>query len=391
MTSRIPLLVLLLSAAPLPVAAQQPLTVAEKSNYTTTSRHAEVMDFCQALAKASPVVRLAELGISVQGRKLPLLILADPPVSTPEQAAASGKLVVFAQGNIHGGEVDGKEALLMLARQIATGKERALLKDLIVVVAPLVNADGGEKMAKTNRTSQNGPPAVGERANADGFDLNRDFIKLETPEVQALVRFYRKWDPALVIDTHTTNGSLHRYTITYDGPRNPATRQRLRDEVRDWLLPSVTKSFEKQSGYKAFFYGNFAKGHTVWEPYPALPRYGTQYVGLRNRIGILVESYSYAPYKDRVLASRDFVRACLELAASAREPLQQLLAGRGRRDVAWGGVPLRHDQLALAKRVKILGFVEERKGGKVVPGKPRDYEVEYMGEAWIIRRRGLPR
>src|SRR5207245_4999970 len=136
----------------------------------------------------SPLVRLGELGTSVEGRKLPLLILADPPVATAEEAARSNKLVVYAQGNIHAGEVDGKEALLMLVRDLATAKERPLLKDLVLVFAPIFNADGNERISKENRRAQVGPAeGVGVRANAQGLDLNRDFVKLESPEVQALV------------------------------------------------------------------------------------------------------------------------------------------------------------------------------------------------------------
>src|SRR5262249_54467314 len=158
-----------------------------------------------------------ELGISVEGRKLPLLILADPPISTPQEAARNKKLVVYAQGNIHAGEVDGKEALLMLARDLATAKERPLLKDLVIVIAPIFNASGNEKISKQNRRGQIGPEeGAGARQNAQGLDLNRDFVKLESPEVRSLVRFFNKWNPAVFIDCHTTNGSYHRYTITYE-------------------------------------------------------------------------------------------------------------------------------------------------------------------------------
>src|SRR5262245_40823556 len=123
---------ILLSLVATSLYPQAPTTVAEASDYKQTSRHADTVAFCEQLAKIAPnVVRLGQLGISGEKRVMPLLILADPPVSTPEEAAKSGKLVVFAQGNIHAGEVDGKEALLMLAREIALAKERPLLKDLI--------------------------------------------------------------------------------------------------------------------------------------------------------------------------------------------------------------------------------------------------------------------
>src|SRR5262249_35473069 len=194
--------------------------------------------FCEQLAKSAPnVVRLTQLGLSGEKRVMPLLIIADPPVATPEEAAKSGKLVVFAQGNIHAGEVDGKEGLLMLARELALAQDRPLLKDLVILIAPIFNADGNERIDKAHRTDQNGPTeGVGVRENAAGYDLNRDFVKLETPEVRALVRLFTKWNPVLFVDCHTTNGSYHRYTITYDGPRHPAADATLIESVRDKML-----------------------------------------------------------------------------------------------------------------------------------------------------------
>ena len=280
------------------VSAQPLLTVAERSDYQATSKHAEVVEYCERLAKLSPLVRLAELGVTLEERKLPLVIVADPPVATPEEAARSGKLVVFAMGNIHAGEVDGKEALLMLMRDLALAKDRPLLKDLVLLFVPNFNADGGDRMDK-NRSWQNGPAEVGTRANAQGFDLNRDYIKLESPEVRALVRFFTRWDPAITIDMHTTNGSYHNHTITYDSPRHPAFDARLVEFGRDKMLPEVGKMLTKRSGYLANYYGNFDNKKTVWEAAPALPRFGTQYVGFRHRIGILCESYVYASYRDR--------------------------------------------------------------------------------------------
>jgi len=385
------LLLALLSClwTPIETTADEPLlTVAEKSGYRATSRHQDVVDFCNQLAKQSPIVRRAELGTSVEGRKLPLVIVADPPISSAEQAARSGKLVVYAQGNIHAGEVDGKEALLMLARELATSKERPLLKDLVIVFAPIFNADGNERISKTNRPGQVGPEeGMGIRQNAQGLDLNRDFVKLESPEVRALVRFLNRWDPAIVIDTHTTNGSYHRYTITYEGPRCPAGDERIVKLVRDEMLPDVGRRLEKRGGYKSFFYGNFSPDRTRWETVPGTPRYGIHYVGLRNRIAILSESYSYAPYRDRIFASRDFVWSILEYASQNKEKIRSLLSeARGATRTA-GKKPKASDQVALRHRAvpvggprKLLGFVEEQKDGKrAATAQLREYDVQYMG------------
>jgi dipeptidyl-peptidase-4 len=375
---KLALLSLFLSAS---IAAPQtppPQTVAETSDYQATSRYADVVDFCQRLSKLSPLVRLGELGKSGEGRKLPLVILADPPLSTPEEAVKSGKIVVLAMANIHAGEVDGKEALLMLARDLATAKEKPLLKDLVLVFAPIFNADGNEKIAKEHRREQNGPAeGVGVRGNAAGLDLNRDYIKLDSPEVRALVRFFNKWNPHIFIDCHTTNGSYHRYTITYEGPVCPAGDGKLIALVRDRMFPEVSRRLEKRSGYHSFFYGNFSRDRTRWETVPAIPRYGTHYVGLRNRIGILSESYSYAPFRERVLATRDFVRTILEYASENKDKLGAALReARKEKDT----IALRHCMRPLPNRTTILGFVEEKKDGRTAATKtPKDYTVEYLG------------
>lgn len=345
------------------------------------------MDFCERLAKLSPVVRLTDMGTSTEGRKLPLLILADPPVSSPEEAARTGKLVVYAQGDIHAGEVDGKEGLLMLARDIATGPDRPLLKKLVILIAPIFNPDGNDRMARTNRPGQVGPEeGMGVRHNAQDLDLNRDFIKLETPEVRALVRLLGRWDPAVVIDAHTTNGSFHRYLITYDGPRNAATYQPIVSEARDKLLPDAGRRMEKRSGYKSFFYGDFTFDHKQWESYPATPRYNVPYFGLRNRLGVLVESYAYASYKDRVLASRDFIRACFEYAAEHDGDIRNTLADARRVTAEAGKQPKPGDLVAIRQKAvplnglwTALGFVEEKRDGRTVPAAPKDYTVQYLG------------
>ena len=143
---------------------------------------------------------------------LPLMILSDSPISNPRDARATGKPVVFIMANIHAGEVEGKEAMLHLSRRILFGDLRPLLSKLIILIAPIYNADGNEKINLNNRTAQNGPiGGVGVRENSKGYDLNRDYMKLDSPEAQSLVNLCNRWDPHLTVDLHTTNGSYHGY------------------------------------------------------------------------------------------------------------------------------------------------------------------------------------
>ncbi|HEX3151730.1 MAG TPA: DPP IV N-terminal domain-containing protein [Gemmataceae bacterium] len=354
--------------------AQQ--TVAEKTDYKSTSRHADVIAFTEELAKKSPNVRLSDIGKSGEGRTLPLLILADPPITAPEEAARNGKIVTLIFANIHAGEVDGKEAVLMLARDIATGADKALLKELVVLIVPILNADGNEKIDRKNRSEQNGPvDGVGVRANAAGYDLNRDFIKLETPEVRGLAKTTARWDPAVIVDLHTTNGSYHRYTLTYDGPRNAGADPELVSTVRDKWLPEITAAVEKDTGFKSFFYGNFNADRTAWESYPPTPRYGIQWMALRNRVALLSESYTYAPFKDRVLAGKSFAGNILKYVAAHPGDVRKLIANA---DKPRDRIPLRAKTTSLGERT-VLGFVEEMKDGKRTPTKePKEYKVAHL-------------
>jgi hypothetical protein len=355
-------------------AVAQPLqTVAEKSGYKATSKHADVVAFCEAVAKRGPVAKLDYFGTTHEGRKLPVLVVADPPVATPAEAKRSGKLVVLAFANIHAGEVDGKEALLALARELTDKKEHPLLKDLVILLVPNLNADGNEKFGN-HRPDQNGPAEVGTRENAQGLDLNRDFVKLEAPEVRALVNLVNEWDPALIIDCHTTDGSPHRHTLTYDGPRYPSTETDISKWSRATLFPEVAKKVKAAAGFDIAPYGNFNKERTKWETYPATPRYGVQYFALRGKVGVLSESYTHAPFKDRVAATKAFVTACFEVAAGHKKELAKLTA-----PVTGGSVALGTSTHGFAERIDILGFEEVEKDGKrVVTDRPKGYSVQFL-------------
>ncbi|WP_152051406.1 DPP IV N-terminal domain-containing protein [Tautonia marina] len=374
------LAVMLISVVP--AAAEDDLrTVAERSAFQATARYDEVVDLCRKLDARSDSVRLESLGTTVEGRSLPLLIVSDPPVASAEDARTSGKLIVLAIGAIHGGEVCGKEALLMLIRELTDEPGHPLLNDLILCVAPVLNADGAERFSTENRRGQNGPAeGTGVRGNGNRLDLNRDFIALTAPETQGLVRFLDEWDPHLFIDTHTTNGSAHRYLITYDGPKNPATHPDVLSFSRDVFLPAIAESFHKTTGEHAFFYGNFERDHTEWTTYSANPRFGTTYVGLRNRLSILSEAYAYASFEARVAGTLAFVRSSLDQAVEHREEIQTLL-DRARSETDDGSpldLPIRSEAQAFDERVTILGF--EESGGanpseSYASGVPKDYDV----------------
>jgi len=293
--------------------AGEPPTVVETTGYARTSLYAEVVEHVQRVAAGSSLVALSTLGRSPEGRDIPLVILSKERVRTPAELGAAGKPAVLVVANIHAGEVEGKEACQMLVRDVATGALAGLLERQVVLVVPIFNADGNDKLGRNRR--DDGPELAGVRHNGQYLDLNRDFTKLESPEVRGLVRVLREWDPVLIVDMHTTNGSYHREPVTYTTGGNPNGSKALADYMWGTLFPAVARTLQGEHGWDSVPYGNFVDAEFPdkgWENDSMEARYGTNYVALRNRLAILDENYSYADFRTRVLASYAFVRSILE-------------------------------------------------------------------------------
>jgi hypothetical protein len=310
------------------LSAQQ--TTAERSNFTATSSHADVVAFVDSLQRRGAAIRVGRLGESPRGRVLPYVIASRPLVATPFEAHRSGKPIVYLQGNIHAGEVEGKEAAQMLLRDLTVGPLRPLLDSVVLLVVPIYNADGNDAFgpAERNRRGQNGPAIVGLRSNGQGLDLNRDYVKQEAPETRAAATLLAAWDPDLFIDLHTTNGSYQGYALTYSPGLNPNSSP-ANDWVRDRFLPAVRERMRGRHRQEVFWYGNFRNQDPDslvlgWETYEPLPRYGTNWVGLRGRMAILSEAYSNADFQTRVSATYNFVLEILRLAAEQREVIKSL-------------------------------------------------------------------
>ena len=319
-------IVLLFIAATSSMTAQSTgrQTRAEMTNYEETSTYADVMFVIDDLVKSSSLVHAESFGRSEEGRELPLVVISDPKVTTPEAARKLGRPMVFVQANIHAGEVEGKEAILKLARRLSSGDLKPMTRQLVFLIAPNYNADGNEKVSPMNRTAQNGPVAgVGTRENSKGFDLNRDYMKLDTAEARALVGLMNKWDPHVLVDLHTTNGSYHGYHLTYSPMLNPNADPRLVEFTKSRMLTPIRQAMLKAHNWRVYDYGNFAPedgggresaridpanpGNVTWRTFDHRPRFGNNYAGLRNRIAILSEAYSYLDFKGRIEVTEHFV------------------------------------------------------------------------------------
>ena len=313
-----------------PVGAQQ--TRPERTVGAETSSLADVNQFLDSLVPRETSLRAGTLGESPQGRRIPYVVAARPMVDGPGDAHRSGKPIIYIQGNIHAGEVEGKEALQMLLRDLTVGPRRSLLDSVILLVVPVYNSDGNEQFGPgdRNRPGQNGPAVVGRRPNGQGLDLNRDYVKLEAPETRAALALVARWEPDLFIDLHTTNGSYHGYALTWSPGLNPNSPP-ANDYVRDRFLPTVQQRLRKRHKLETFPYGNFRNQEPDslmlgWETYDPLPRYGTNLMGMSGRIAILSEAYSNDPFPRRIEATFLFVREVLSLAAEERATVKRVVA-----------------------------------------------------------------
>jgi murein tripeptide amidase MpaA len=235
-------------------------TRAERTNFEETSRLEDVIAFLTALSAKSPLVRVQNFGTTEQGRQMPLVILSNPAVNRPADRPA-GRPVVFLLANIHGGEVEGKEAVQVLMRRLTGGDLRPLLDRMVILIAPIYNVDGNEAINVMNRTAQYGPvTGVGERENAKKLDLNRDYMKLESAEARALVQALTAWDPHLLVDLHTTNGSYHGYHLTQSIPLNLSLSPKILDYHRETMMPAIMKTLEDRHKVRAYYYGTSAAG-----------------------------------------------------------------------------------------------------------------------------------
>jgi hypothetical protein len=341
-----------------------PQTRAEKSNYAETSHYEDVVAFVRALQVKGAPVSLIWMGESAEGRKMPLVIASRPFLTTPEQARRSGKPIIYIQANIHAGEVEGKEAAQALLREWCK-KAPSVLDKAVILMTPIYNIDGNEKWGpvERNRPEQDGPALVGVRPNGQNFDLNRDCIKAESPEMPGVLEFvYKGWDPDVVMDLHTTDGTRHGFELTYSPPLNPNTDSAVMKYTRDELLPQVRAQLRKQNGIELFDYGN-AEGRgeqRSWRSFEPLGRYVTNYAGLRNRIGILSEATTFIPFKARVLATEQFVQACVDHLLKNAKRVVEMTRGADQRVVSWGNEPAKAPALGVR-------FEFDQRGSEDIP------------------------
>ena len=385
------------SAAPSPAQSQTPpaapKTTAETTEYAATSTYADVLTFIRDLQRLSPLVRVETICASAEGRDIPLLVIGKPLPQDPLALRYDKRVVVYFQANIHAGEVEGKEATLMLVRDILLDPKLPYLDKVVLLVAPIFNADGNDKMDPRNRMGQVGPEkGSGVRHNGQNLDLNRDAMKLESPEMRGLVRnVLLRWDPLVLVDCHTTDGSYHEEPVTYSWPLCPNGDPAIIKYMREKMLPAVDATLEKKYGTLSIPYGDpqdFKDMEKGWETFSHQPRFMTNYVGLRNRLSILDENYNYADFKTRVLGNYSLLKSILDYCEANAPELSRLVADADARTVLRGLAPKETDTFgldidvqALPEKISIRGYemeVTPREGSPYPQVKRTDRKKTYV-------------
>jgi murein tripeptide amidase MpaA len=290
-------------------------TPTEICEYRCTPRYDETMAYIRRVAAVAPKqVKIEPWGKTGEGRELVGVIVSRDGVFDPVAIHKADRSVVYIQNGIHAGEIEGKDASLALLRDMVVNKTRAgLLDKAVVIIVPVYNIDGHERVSRYNRINQNGPEEMGWRTQSNNLNLNRDYMKADSIEAREFLAYFTKWLPDFFIDDHVTDGADYQYDVTYSidfGPDvDPALAAWQRDELRPYIEQSVTESGHVIGLYVGVGEADPVKGLKMVQDEP---RFSTGYMILQNRPGLLVEMHMLKDYKMRVLGNYELLRAILE-------------------------------------------------------------------------------
>jgi hypothetical protein len=382
------------------------LTVAEQSGYQRTGRYGEVETLCAAFARAWPArVRCVEFGRTPENRIMRALVVSDDGTFDAATARQRNRPVVLMQGGIHAGEIDGKDAGFLALREMLDGKAApgALARATLVFV-PVFNVDGHERFGRWNRPNQRGPEEMGWRTTAQNLNLNRDYVKADAPEMQAMLRLLGEWDPVLLADLHVTDGAEFEHDVSIGVTPTLAGDDELRQTAvgfRDELLRRLTA----HGSLPVDFYPAFVRDDDPSSGFAVTitqTRFSQQYWATRNRLGVLVETHSWKDYATRVGVTRNAIVAMMELAAERGAAWIAAARGADERAARIGGspVPLTFENGEHVRTIDFRGYAYTRQpsplsGAMVVrydPSRPEIWRIPLRDEirpaATVVAPRG---
>ncbi len=360
------LLALAIAAAAQAAASAALTTVAERSGFVKTGRYDEVIALCAGFAKAYPdAVRCIDFGTTPEGRTMKALVVTRTGAFSPEQAHTKDIPVLLIQGGIHAGEIDGKDAGFLALREALDGKAaQGDLAKVVWIFVPVFNIDGHERFGAWNRPNQRGPEQMGWRTTAQNFNLNRDYVKADAPEMQAMLRLINAWDPIAYVDLHVTDGAKfqHDVSITAEPTHSGDTELRKAGTaMRDAVIARLVAQGSKPLAFYPAFIGNDDPASGFADGVPT-PRFSHGYMPLRNRFGMLVETHSWKDYATRVRITHNAIIAMIGLTAERGAEWLKLAHEAGGRAMHLGGetVPLDYMATDAAHTIDFLGYAYTR-------------------------------
>lgn len=319
-------LIFTFSAIPQEKVPEKWITYFEKSGFAGTPSYQESIEYFTEFTRHSDYAKISEFGTSPQGRTLWYLTISSSGDFTPAKLKNSSKPLLFVVNGIHSGEIEGKDASMLLLREILiTGEKKHWLDGVNIILIPIFSVDGHERKSKYNRINQNGPEEMGWRTTAQNLNLNRDWMKADAPEMQAMLRLISSHNPDFLIDNHTTNGADYQYTVTYGLEKFKNLHDSLASRVNKSFIPYMEKYVENQgfliAPYVGFRGDTPESGLVDWA---ASPRFSTGYMAIQNRIGLLVETHMMKPYKDRVYSTKSIMEAAITWLLKEGKNLKEL-------------------------------------------------------------------
>lgn len=383
------LLLALLSAIPLSHAAPDLTTVSERSGFTATGRYDETIALCAAFQEAYPKqVQCIDFGVTPEGRPMKALVVNGDGVFTPEAAKQKGLPVTLIQGGIHAGEIDGKDAGFLALREALEGRAaRGALGKQVLIFVPVFNVDGHERFGKWNRPNQRGPVEMGWRTTAQNFNLNRDYVKADAPEMQAMLALVNAWDPLVYVDLHATNGAKFQHDISIQVEPVYSGDVQLRKAGLE-LRGNVIKDIAKEGSTPQSYYMSFVKQDdpmSGFEDSVSDPRFSTGYFQLRNRMAMLVETHSWKEYPVRVRITRNTVVSVLDQVARHGKEWQQAAYAADARAAKLGAQPvaLTFRTTDKSEMVNFNGYAYTRKPSEISGALMTRYD-ESRPQVWRV-------
>ena len=389
MTRTLLLAALLATALPATAADTSLSTVAERSGFIKTGRYDEVIALCEAYAQRYPdAVRCTDFGTSPEGRPMKLLIVSPAGAFTPQAAKAKNLPVTLIQGGIHSGEIDGKDAGFLALRQALDGEaaQGALAKQVLLFV-PVFNVDGHERYARWNRPNQRGPEEMGWRTTAQNYNLNRDYLKADSAEMQSMLKLVGAWDPLVYVDLHVTDGAKFEHDVSIQVEPVKSGDLPLR-KAGTALRDGVIGQLAKQGSLPLPYYPSFVRNDdpaSGFEDSVAPPRFSHGYFQLRNRLGMLVETHSWKDYPTRVRITRNTIVAVLEGVAANGAAWQREAAAADQRAGKLAGQPVALDYKAGPKTrtVAFRGYAYTRTPSEISGALMTRYD-ENTPQVWNL-------